>query len=150
MKGNKNKGKKAPSLWRSSVYRLLNHRVGTFGAVLVSLVIILAIFGQYIAPYDPTKMFFSVRFSGPTLSHPLGTDNFGRDTLSRVMYGAKVSIQVGVIAVGIAGGLGTVLGLIAGYIGKLTDQLIMRTMDILLSFPPILLAIALMAVFGKG
>ena len=145
-----NQSARSQSIWRASLRRLLHHKIGMFGAIIVLLTIFLAIFGQFIAPYNPTQMFFADRFSHPTLKHPLGTDNFGRDTLSRVMHGARVSIQVGLIAVGISGVFGTLLGLIAGYTGSFLEQVIMRFMDILLSFPPILLAIALMAVLGKG
>jgi peptide/nickel transport system permease protein len=91
-----------------------------------------------------------VRFSGPTLAHPLGTDDFGRDILSRIMYGARVSLQVGIIAVGIAATTGTLLGLVAGYSGRVADEVIMRAMDILFAFPAILLAIAILAALGKG
>jgi peptide/nickel transport system permease protein len=95
-------------------------------------------------------MDFSNRFSGPSLAHPLGTDDFGRDTLSRIMWGARVSLQVGFIAVTVAATIGTVLGLVSGYVGGLIDEIIMRLMDVLFAFPAMLLAIAIMAALGKG
>jgi len=111
----------------------------------------MAIFGPLISPYDPNEIDFSNRFSAPTLSHPFGTDDFGRDILSRVFYGARISLLVGVIAVSIGGILGTFLGLIAGYTTRRwVDEIIMRAMDILFAFPAILLAIAILAALGKG
>lgn len=137
-------------IWRDVFRRLLRHRVGMFGATIVAILILTAIFGPYLAPYDPNKIDFSVRFSGPTLAHPLGADDFGRDTLSRIMYGARVSLEVGIIAVSIAATAGTLLGLVAGYAGRIVDEVIMRSMDILFAFPAILLAIAILAALGRG
>jgi peptide/nickel transport system permease protein len=137
-------------IWRDAFNRLHRHRLGMFGATIVAILIFTAIFGPYLAPYDPNEIDFSVRFSGPTLAHPLGADDFGRDTLSRIMYGARVSLQVGIIAVGIAATAGTLLGLVAGYAGRILDEVIMRTMDVLFAFPAILLAIAILAALGRG
>lgn len=137
-------------IWRDALRRLLRHRVGMFGATIVALLLLTAIFGPHLAPYDPNAIDFSVRFSGPTLAHPLGADDFGRDTLSRIMHGARVSLQVGIIAVGIAATAGTLLGLVAGYAGRLLDEVIMRAMDVLFAFPAILLAIAILAALGRG
>ncbi len=140
----------ATGIWRDALKRLRRHRLGMFGATIVVILIFTAIFGPYLAPYDPNEIDFSVRFSGPTLAHPLGTDDFGRDTLSRIMHGARVSLQVGIIAVSIAATAGTLLGLVAGYAGRIIDEVIMRAMDILFAFPAILLAIAILAALGKG
>lgn len=136
--------------WRDTFRRLRQHRIGMIGLVLVMVLLFVAVFGQYLAPYDPNEIDMEARFLPPTLEHPMGTDDFGRDTLSRIMYGARVSLQVGIIAVGIAASVGTFLGLIAGYGGRLPDEFIMRTMDILFAFPAILLAIAILAALGKG
>jgi peptide/nickel transport system permease protein len=140
----------ATGIWRDALKRLRRHRLGMFGATIVVILIFTAIFGPYLAPYDPNEIDFSVRFSGPTLAHPLGADDFGRDTLSRIMHGARVSLQVGIIAVSIAATVGTLLGLVAGYAGRVIDEVIMRAMDILFAFPAILLAIAILAALGKG
>jgi peptide/nickel transport system permease protein len=140
----------ATGIWRDALKRLRRHRLGMFGATIVVILIFTAIFGPYLAPYDPNEIDFSVRFSGPTLAHPLGADDFGRDTLSRIMHGARVSLQVGIIAVSIAATAGTLLGLVAGYAGRVIDEVIMRAMDILFAFPAILLAIAILAALGKG
>ncbi len=121
-----------------------------FGAFVVLGLLIIAVFGPVLAPYDPNTMDFSVRFSPPTAAHLLGTDDFGRDTLSRIMHGAGVSLQVGFIAVSIAATVGTVLGMIAGYSNRILDEVIMRLMDIIFAFPAILLALAVLAALGKG
>ncbi len=146
-------GEKTPSevgVWEDVLRRMLQHRLGMFGFTIVVILIITAIFGPYLAPYDPNTIDFTVRFSEPTLAHPLGTDNFGRDTLSRIMHGSRVSLQVGIIAVGIAATVGSLLGLVAGYAGRIPDEIIMRAMDILFAFPAILLAIAILAALGRG
>ena len=137
-------------LWRDAFRRLRRHRIGMIGAWIVIFLIFLAIFGSALAPYDPNEMDFSVRFAPPSLAHPMGADDFGRDILSRIMVGARVSLVVGIIAVGIASVAGTLLGLIAGYSTRFTDEVIMRSMDVLFAFPAILLAIAILAALGKG
>ncbi|MBS3784091.1 MAG: ABC transporter permease [Anaerolineae bacterium] len=121
-----------------------------FGSTVIVIVILTALFGPYLTPYDPNAIDFSVRFSGPTWAHPLGADNLGRDTLTRIIYGARVSLQVGIIAVSIAATVGTLLGLVAGYAGRIVDEIIMRVLDVLFAFPAILLAIAILAALGRG
>ena len=91
----------------------------------------------------------AVRFEGPSLAHLAGTDEYGRDVLSRLIYGARISLEVGVISVGISLVIGAILGLVAGYYGQMVDMLISRLMDVLFAFPAILLAIALMAMLGS-
>lgn len=140
----------ATTLWQDARRRLVRHRLAMFGAVVLTVVAIMAVFGPSIAPYDPNGMDFAARFSPPTIEHPLGTDDFGRDTLTRIIYGARVSLLVGIIAVGIAALAGTTLGLVAGYSNRLADEAIMRAMDILYAFPAILLAIAILAALGRG
>ncbi len=137
-------------LWQDMLYRFRRHRIGMTGAIITLILIILAIFGPTLAPYAPNTMDFNAPFAPPSLQHPFGTDDFGRDTLSRIMYGARVSLMVGIIAVGIAGTIGTILGMIAGYSRRFVDEMIMRVMDVLLAFPAILLAIAIMAILDKG
>lgn len=140
----------AQSLWTIAFRRFIRHRVGMLGFVIIALLMIVAAFGPSLAPYDPNTMHFMDAFVKPTDEFLMGTDDFGRDTLSRIMYGARVSFMVGVIAVGIAATIGTTLGMIAGYSRRLIDETIMRLMDILMAFPTILLAIAIMAILGKG
>lgn len=141
----------SPGFWRTTWRRLLKHPVGRIGLVIVVVLVLVAVFGPPLSPYDPNAIDFTNRFSPPTLQHPFGTDDFGRDTFSRILYGARVSLMVGVIAVGIAGSVGTFLGLVSGYTSRRwLDETIMRFMDILFAFPAILLAIAILAALGKG
>lgn len=137
--------------WRTTIRRLFKHRIGRIGVFIVAILIIMAVFGPLLSPYDPNEIDFTNRFSPPTLQHPFGTDDFGRDTFSRILYGARISLMVGVIAVTIATVLGTTFGLLSGYSSRRwVDEVIMRGMDILFAFPAILLAIAILAALGKG
>jgi peptide/nickel transport system permease protein len=120
------------------------------GAAILLVTVVLALFGPSLIPYDPNAMDFNTRFAPPTVQHIFGTDDFGRDTFSRVSLGARVSLQVGIISVGLAATVGTLLGMLAGYGSRILDELIMRSMDVLYAFPAILLAIAIMAALGKG
>lgn len=126
------------------------------GAVLVAGMCILAVFAGVIAPHDPYTQDLMVRMQPPVWSeggdwlHPLGTDNFGRDLLSRIIYGSRLSISVGLLAMLVALSVGTTLGLVAGYIGGRTEQAIMRFADAYQAVPEILLAIVVVAVFGGG
>jgi peptide/nickel transport system permease protein len=138
------------TLWGDAFKRLIHTPLAVFGAVILLVVVIMALFGPQIAPYDPNGMNFAERFVPPGPGHPLGTDDFGRDTLSRIIYGARVSLEVGIIAVTLAGTVGSILGLIAGYSNRYIDEIIMRAMDVLYAFPAILLAIAILAALGKG
>ncbi len=140
----------ANTLWRDALRRLLRHRLAMFGAVVLTLVAIMGVFGTAIAPYDPNGMDFANRFASPSFAHWMGTDDFGRDIFSRIIVGARVSLLSGVVAVSVATAVGTSLGLIAGYSTRLTDEVIMRAMDVLYAFPAILLAIAVLAALGKG
>jgi peptide/nickel transport system permease protein len=121
-----------------------------FGAVILLIVLIMAVFGPQIAAYEPNTMDFNGRFASPSLRHVLGTDDFGRDTLTRILYGARISVEVGVISVTLAATAGTILGLVAGAGNRIVDETIMRMMDVLYAFPAILLAIAILAILGKG
>lgn len=138
------------TFWGDVFFRLRRHPIGMTGLIIVIFLVFLAVAGPYLAPYDPNEMDFSQRFAPPSLAHPMGADDFGRDTLSRVMVGARVSLLVGVIAVGIAGTAGSLLGMIAGYSRRAVDETIMRIMDVIFAFPAILLAIAILAALGKG
>jgi peptide/nickel transport system permease protein len=120
------------------------------GLIIILALIFLAIFGPTIAPYNPNKIAVRDRSQAPSLDHLFGTDDRGRDILSRVLYGARVSLEVGVIAVGISATVGTFLGAIGGYFRGWLDEIIMRLTDILFAFPAILLAIAIMAMLGPS
>lgn len=137
-------------LFQDTFYRFRRHRLGMLGAFFVAMLVITAIFGEALAPYDANQMLFTKVFAPPSLEHPLGNDDFGRDILSRIMVGARVSLMVGAISVSLAMTIGTVLGMLAGYGNRFIDEVIMRFMDVLFAFPTILLALAVMAILGKG
>jgi len=120
------------------------------GAVIVFFLLIVAIFAPYIAPEDPHHMDLGNTLSPPTWKNPLGTDHLGRDILSRIIYGTRVSFIVGIGAVGIAAIIGGLCGLFAGYFGRKADIIIMRALDVIWAFPPILLALAFVAVRGAS
>jgi peptide/nickel transport system permease protein len=120
------------------------------GAVVIVGLVIVAIFAPLIAPYDPYKQNLKSMLAQPSKAHLLGTDELGRDLLSRVIYGARISLLVGVVAVSIAGAIGMGLGLVAGYFGGTTNALIMRFTDALLALPPLVLMLAIAAVLGGG
>ena len=130
--------------------RALQHRLLMLGSVIIFVLGVVALFGQYIAPYDPTGMDFGARFAPPSPAHLFGTDDFGRDVFSRILYGAAVSFKVAFIAVGISATVGVFLGAAAGFYGRWLDEIIMRLMDILFAFPAVLLAITVMAILGRG
>nr|WP_184127751.1 ABC transporter permease [Deinococcus humi] len=123
---------------------------GVVGLALVLLVVICALFAAQISPYDPVQYLPADRMQGPSARHWLGTDLYGRDLLSRVIYGSRISLSVSVLSVAFALIVGGLLGALAGFYLKWVDTLIMRLTDILLAFPAILLAIALLAFLGGG
>lgn len=120
------------------------------GAIIVLGCILVAILAPLLAPYPPQEVHAKWRLYPPNEYFLLGTDEFGRDILSRIIFGSRISLQVGLISVGIALMLGSTLGGIAGFYGGATDNVIMRTMDVLFAFPAILLAIGIMAMLGPG
>jgi peptide/nickel transport system permease protein len=135
----------------SEVLRLLRHnRLAMTGVAIISLLIFFTLFGPALSRYDPVAIDMSARLQAPSLEHFFGTDDFGRDVLSRVLSGAAISLKVGLIAVGISLIVGTTAGAISGYYGGLLDEVTMRIMDILFAFPAILLAIAILAALGPG
>ena len=120
------------------------------GAALIAVVLVAALISFVWLPYRPNALDFAVQLQGPTPAHPLGTDHFGRDLLSRVMVGARGTLYVGFISVGIALTLGGLIGSIAGYLGGLFDEVIMRLVDVLYAFPAILMALLLAAIYEPG
>jgi peptide/nickel transport system permease protein len=132
------------------VYVLRRNRPALFGAIIIFVFVFVAIFADQLAPYPPNRITLSQRFIPPNLEHPFGTDNLGRDILSRVIYGARVSLWVGVLTVGLAMIIGIPAGLLAGYMRGPIDSILMRLVDIFLAFPVIILAIAIVAVRGPG
>jgi peptide/nickel transport system permease protein len=120
------------------------------GGVLVGLVVAAALTSFVWLPHDPNRMNFAVQFAAPSAAHPFGTDHFGRDLFARVLVGARATLWVGVIAVGIALTLGGALGALAGWAGGWIDEVLMRLVDVLYAFPAILMALLLAAVFRPG
>jgi len=121
-----------------------------FGAIIVAMVMGMALLAPWLAPYDPNTTNLRMRNAPPSAEHLLGTDGLGRDLTSRVMWGARVSLRVGLVAVSVGLGFGVLLGLIGGYAGGRIDDVINAAMDFLLAFPAILLAIAIVAALGPG
>jgi peptide/nickel transport system permease protein len=121
-----------------------------FGAVIIGLLIITAITAPWIAPYNPYKVQLQDSLQQPSLQHLLGTDEMGRDVLSRIIYGSQIAVLVGVIVVALAGAIGMLLGLLAGYFGGWIETIIMRTMDALMSLPPLILMLAIAVMLGSG
>jgi peptide/nickel transport system permease protein len=130
--------------------RIRKDKIGLIGFIGVILVFVLGLLAPFIAPHDPTEMHKQNLLEAPSEQFWLGTDEFGRDILSRVIHGAQVSLLVGLIAVGIGASLGFLFGLIAGYFQGWIDNMIMRIMDVLFAFPDILLALAIVAVLGPS
>lgn len=134
---------------RAFWHRFSRNRLAIVGVAIIVVFVATAAFAPWMAPYDPIEQDLPAQLQPPSWSHPLGTDDFGRDILSRIVVGSRISLLVGVIATGIGASLGTLFGLIAGVYRRL-DNPIMRLMDILLSFPSILLAIAIIAILGPS
>ena len=120
------------------------------GPIIIGATIAAAVIGPSLLPFDATTQDLPQRLVGPSWSHPLGMDELGRDLLARLLVGARVSLFVGISVVGVSAALGTLIGALAGYLGGKTDALIGRVMDVLMAFPGILLAIALVAVLGPS
>jgi peptide/nickel transport system permease protein len=125
-------------------------RTGTIGALLLLAFLVLAVFAPLLAPADPLFQDLPNRAKFVSPQHPLGTDTLGRDLLSRILYGARISLTLGVMAVVVGSLLGVPLGLLSGYVGKATDLIIMRVVDVLLAFPLYLLAIVVIAILGPS
>jgi peptide/nickel transport system permease protein len=130
--------------------RVLATRLAGTGLAILSLVCICALGAPLLAPYNPNDQDYLAFTQGPSAAHWLGTDDLGRDVLSRLIYGSRVSLQVGIIAVGIALSVGVSLGLLAGYLGGFTDTLITRFTDAVQAFPGLILALAITAALGPG
>lgn len=131
-------------------YSFCKRKIAVLGLVIVLIYVLVAIFAPLLAPQDPTKQDLAYMLQMPNAQHLLGTDEMGRDILSRIIYGARISMKVGFYAVGVAFIIGIPLGIFAGFYGGKVDLLIMRAMDILLAFPGILLSIVFVSVLGPN
>lgn len=138
------------SPWRDMWRRLRKNRFATMGLTILIILILVAIFADFIAPYSYSEQNLNNTYAFPNAQHWFGTDNFGRDVFSRIVYGSRVSLRIGLISVGIALIVGGSLGVIAGFQGGWIDTIIMRIVDIMLSIPSLLLAIAIVSAFGGG
>jgi peptide/nickel transport system permease protein len=134
------------TLWRF----MRNQPLGTFGGAIVALFILLGAFGPYIVPFDPFEIGAGPRLEGPSWRHLLGTDAFGRDQLSRIIIGARLSVFVGFGAVLIGTGVATILGLWVGYMGGRSDMIVQRIVDGVMSYPPLVLALVAVGVLGPS
>jgi peptide/nickel transport system permease protein len=142
---------KSPGFWSGVVRRLCRDPVALAALGVVIFLVLIAIFAPYIAPYDPSKGSVIRRLKPiGTPGYILGTDELGRDMLSRLIYGARLSLVMGVIPVPVAFVIGSAIGIIAGYAGGITNTLIMRTIDVFYAFPSVLLAVALSGALGSG
>ena len=120
------------------------------GAFIVGVALLAALVGPVLSPFDPASQELALRLAAPSIAHPFGLDELGRDILARVLAGARISFLVGVTVVSVSAALGTLLGAVAGYFGGRVDDVISRVIDVLLAFPGLLLAIALVAVLGPS
>ncbi|MBB6177094.1 peptide/nickel transport system permease protein [Anoxybacillus tengchongensis] len=140
----------ATSLWKEGWIRFRKNKMALVGSGIVLFFILLAVFAPFIAPYDMNDQQLSMRLQAPSKEHIFGTDDFGRDIFSRVVYGARISLWVGFFSVLGSVVIGSLLGIIAGYYGRWIDAVISRIFDIMLAFPSILLAIGIVAVLGPS
>jgi len=129
---------------------LLKNKNAVLGLGIVCFILFVAMFGSMLAPYDPFLPAPLDRLQPPSIAHWFGTDSLGRDILTRVIHGSRISLMIGLVSVSISLVPGTILGLFAGYFGKTTDAIIMRVMDVLLAFPAILMAIFIAAILGPS
>jgi peptide/nickel transport system permease protein len=128
----------------------LGRKIVMFGMIVIGLLLLTAIFAPWLAPYNPNDPSLKDTLASPSGAHLLGTDALGRDTLSRIIYGSRLALAVGFIAVSIAALIGMTLGLLAGFYGKFINAIIMRSMDAIMSVPMILLAVTIAALLGGG
>lgn len=138
---------RSETMWAQTSRRLKKSNTAIFGLVVVILLVLVATFADVIAPYSPTDTHWETTFAAPSAEHLLGTDQLGRDMMSRMIHGSRVSLTIGLSSVILAIFVGVPLGILAGFYGGKFDTLIMRSMDVILSFPVILLAIIIMVMF---
>ena len=134
------------SAWRL----LLRNKASVVGIVVILVMVVLAVFGSFIAPYGANDIDVPNALQAPNLSHLFGTDDLGRDVFSRVVLAAAVSMRVAVIAVAISLVVGVIIGMVSGFAGGVTDTVLMRVIDVVFSFPVMLLALAIVAILGPG
>lgn len=136
--------------WRNVIRPGLRNRLVLCGMAIVLLLVVLAVFANTIAPYDPTEMKVMDALKGPSSAHWFGTDRYGRDVLSRTIHGSRIALGVALSSMSVAFVVGSALGLVAGFVGGWSDLAIGRVMDVLFSFPTLVLAVAISAMLGPG
>ena len=139
-----------PSLALVVRHFVASHVLFVAGAVVFTAIVICALFAPWVATHDPIAIVFADKLEPPSLDHLMGTDSLGRDIFSRVMYGARTSLMIGVVVTGLAILIGLPIGLLSGYFGGRVDTVLMRFSDVFLAFPPLLLPIAITAALGSG
>jgi len=142
--------RQAPSPWTAARRRFIRSRTGLLGTFVLLVVTLMAVFAAQVAPYNPTRQDFRVEREPPSLEHLMGTDEFGRDVLSRVIWGARASLAAGTVAASIALAVGLLLGMVAAFYGSRLGGFVRRVMVVVLAFPSLLLAIAVVAILGPG
>ncbi len=143
----KNKG---TSLWKRRLQKFLNNKLATMGLIVFMIILFASIFAPFITKYDPNEVNLSLIAKPPTWEHILGTDKLGRDVFARVLYGGRVSIQVGVFGAVFAAIIGSVLGGIGGYYGGKLDAILVRMSEVFLTFPSLIIVLTLSAIIGPG
>lgn len=141
---------KRKSQAKEIIGRFMKNKAAVISLLFILLLVICALFPSQIAPYSYDKQSLSDAFLSPCFAHPFGTDNFGRDILSRVIYGARISLGIGVLAIAVSCVIGILLGAVAGFYGNVVDNLLMRFIDIMLAIPAILLMMAIVTALGNG
>jgi peptide/nickel transport system permease protein len=137
-------------IYKTTFGRLLRHRSGTLGLVIVLAYLFIAITASWISPYPETEMHTKDRLQAPNSTYVFGTDEFGRDILSRLMNGATNSLRVAIVSVAVSGLVGTLAGILSGFLGGWVEGILMRLMDLIFAFPAILLALSISAALGPG
>ncbi len=136
--------------FRAEVVRFLSRPSNAIYSALAVFIVLAAILAPVLTPYGEAQMNFGARLQPPSAAHPMGTDQFGRDILTRVLYGARISLLVGFASIGIAMVIGTAVGAVAAYVGGIVDDILMRLIDVLMSVPGVVLALAIVAVLEPG
>ena len=132
------------------IRRFLQNKAGVLGLVIICILVFCALFPEVAAPHNPIRQDLSNRFVPPSAGHPFGTDEFGRDVFSRVIHGARISLQIALVSVVISCIIGVIIGCISGYYGSIIDNILMRGIDILMAIPVILLGMSIVAAFGQS
>lgn len=141
---------KKRSQTRDVFRRFRSNRLAMVGLVIVLVIVIVSVFAEFFAPYDPAAQDYSSRLQFPSFSHPFGTDNYGRDLLSRVIFGGRISLLVSLLGLLISVGIGSILGATAGFFGGIYETIVMRLMDIIMAIPGTLMAVSISALLGTG